>query len=92
MFYNAENYNDDNYHTFKAKIYFFHIRVLKSKKKKLALISFYCLSKKHDRIIHENLFTETTQEFTTSFTWKNSEMFNITSKYFSIFIYKPPAS
>ena len=35
--------NDYNYHTFYAKIYFPLIRVLKSKKKKLALALFYCL-------------------------------------------------
>ena len=34
----------------------------------------------------------TSQDCTISFTWENSKMFNITSKYFSIFNNKPPAS
>ena len=37
------DYNGYNYHTFSAKIYFSLVRVLKSKKKKLALASVYCL-------------------------------------------------
>ena len=39
-----KDYNGCNYHTFKAKTLSSLIRVLKSKKKKLALTSFYCLS------------------------------------------------
>ena len=42
---------------FLAKIYFSLARVIKSKKKKLALAFLYCLGQKHDQIIHENLFT-----------------------------------
>ena len=37
------NYNGYKYHTFYAKIYFSHKRARKSKKKKLALTSFYGL-------------------------------------------------
>ena len=37
------DYNGYNYDTFEAKIYFSLIIVLKSKKKKLELILFYCL-------------------------------------------------
>ena len=72
---------------FLPKIYFSLIRVLKSKKKKLALTLFYCLD----------------QETWLDDSWKliqfynflhvgNSKMFNITSKYFSIFSNKPPAN
>ena len=43
-------------------------------------------------MIHKNLFSETNQDSTISFTWENSKVFNITSKYFSIFNNKPPAS
>ena len=37
------DYNAYNYDTFLVKIYFSLIRVLKSKKKRLALTSFYCI-------------------------------------------------
>ena len=37
------DYNSYNYDTFSAKIYFSLIRALINKKKKLALILFYCL-------------------------------------------------
>ena len=43
-------------------------------------------------MIHETLFKQTKQDPTIFFTWKNSEMFNITSKYLSIFNNTPPAS
>ena len=41
---------------FLAKIYFSLIRMLKSKKKKLALTLFIVSIKKYDYMIHENLF------------------------------------
>ena len=48
--------------------------------------------KKHDCMIHENLFIYINQYSTISFTWENSKMFNITSKYFRLFKNKPLAS
>ena len=48
--------------------------------------------KKHDWMIHKNLFASTNQHYTISFTWENSKIFNITLKYFNIFNSKPPAS
>ena len=56
---------------FLAKIYFSLIRVLKIKKKKLALTFLYCLGEENDWIIHENLFTSTNQDSTISFRWEN---------------------
>ena len=41
------NFNGYNYHSFSAKIYFSLMRVLKSQKKKLVLISFYCLDQEN---------------------------------------------
>ena len=38
-------------------IFFSFIKVLKGKKEKLELTSFYFSVKKHDSMIHENLFT-----------------------------------
>ena len=35
---------------------------------------------------------KTNQDSTISFTWENSKMFHITSKYFKIFNNKPPAN
>ena len=55
-------------------------------------MSFYRLGKKHDGVIHENLFTITNRDSTISFMRENSKMFNITSKCFSIFNNKPLAS
>ena len=43
-------------------------------------------------MIHEKLFPSTNQDCTTSFTWKNSKIFNIASKYFSIFNNKSPVT
>ena len=42
--------------------------------------------------IQKSLFAQTNQVSTFSHTRKNSEMFNVTSKYFSFFNNKPPAS
>ena len=42
--------------------------------------------------IQKSLFAETNQDPTFSHTRENSKMFNITSKYFSFFNNKPPAS
>ena len=53
----------------------------KSKKKKLAITSFYYLGQ--DWVIHENLFAKTSEVSTISHTRENSKMFLITSKYFS---------
>ena len=43
-------------------------------------------------MIHENLSAQTNQDSTIFCTWDISKMFHITSKYFSIFNKKPPAS
>ena len=48
--------------------------------------------KKSGWAIQKGLFTSTNQDSTFSHTLKNSNMFNITSKYFSFFNNKPPAS
>ena len=50
------DYNGYNYHTSSAKIYFSLITVVKSKKKKLAVTSLYCLGQE-TWMIHENVFT-----------------------------------
>ena len=42
--------------------------------------------------IQKSLFAETNQDSTFSHTRENSKMFHITSKYFSFFKNKPPAS
>ena len=47
---------------------------------------------KNDWAIQKSLFAETNQVSTFSHTRKNSKVFNITSKYFSFFNNKPPAS
>ena len=47
---------------------------------------------KYGWAIQKNLFAETNQDSTFSHTRENSRMFNITSKYFSFFNNKPPAS
>ena len=46
----------------------------------------------YDWAIQKNLFSWTNQDSTFSHTRENSKMFNITSKYFSFFNNKPPAS
>ena len=51
------DHNGYNYHTFKVKMYFSLIRILKSKEKKLAITSFFFSVKEHDWMIHKNLFT-----------------------------------
>ena len=43
-------------------------------------------------MVHENLSAQTNQDSTIFCTWDISKMFHITSKYFSIFNKKPPAS
>ena len=43
-------------------------------------------------MIYENSFTQANQDSTISFTWENSKMFNITSKYFRIFNNNQPES
>ena len=48
------------------------------------------LVEKYGWAIQKSLFAETNQTF--SHTRENSKMFNITSKYFSFFNNKPPAS
>ena len=50
------------------------------------------LVKKYGWVIQKSLFVETNQDSTFSHTRENSKMFNMTSKYFSFFNNKPPAS
>ena len=50
------------------------------------------LVEKYGWKIQKSLFAETDQDSTFSHTHKNSKMFNITSKYFSFFNNRPPAS
>ena len=47
---------------------------------------------KYGWAIQKGLFAETNQDSTFPHTRENSKMFNITSKYFSFFNNKPPAS
>ena len=47
---------------------------------------------KYGWAIQKNLFAKTNQDSTCFHTRKKSEIFNITSKYFSFFNNKPPAS
>ena len=81
-----KNYNRYNYDTFQAKIYFSLIKVLKSKKKKLALILFHCLSHCLRNMIGWFMKTYLHKPVP----WEKSKMFNITWKYLSIFNNKPP--
>ena len=74
---------------FLVKIYFSFITVLKCKEKG-ASTNFPLLPRTFISFI--DFFTETSQDSTISFTWENPKMFNITSKYFSIFNNKSPAS
>ena len=46
----------------------------------------------HGWAIQKSLFAETDQDSTFSHTRENSKMLNITSKYFSFFNNRPPAS
>ena len=48
--------------------------------------------KKHGQAIHKSLFALTNQDSTFSYTRENSKVFSITSKYFSFFNNKQPAS
>ena len=73
---------------FKLKSTFFS----RVKTKKLALTSFYCLDQETLLDDSWKLFCKTNQDPTISCTWENSKILNITSKYFSIFNNKPPAS
>ena len=50
------------------------------------------LVEKYGWAIKKSLFAETSQDSTFPQTRDNSEMFNITSKYFSFFNNKPPTS
>ena len=50
------------------------------------------LAEKYGCAIQKILFAETSQDSTFSHTRKNLNMFNITSKYFSFFSNKPPAT
>ena len=72
-------------------LYFF-IKSLKSRKKKLALTSFYYFSQETRLDNSKSLFALTSQDSTFSHTCENSKMFTITSKYFIFFNNKPPAS
>ena len=77
--------------TLYKKLYFF-ILSLKIKKKKLLLIFFYYVSREIQFGNQKSLFEETNQDYEFSHTHENSKLFNITSKYFSFFKNKPPAS
>ena len=69
------------------------VKCLKSKKKKkLAITFFIMLVEKYGWAIQKSLFALTNQDSKFSHTRENSKMFNITSKYFSFFNNKPPAS
>ena len=50
------------------------------------------LVEKYDWAIQKSLFAENNQDSTFSHTREISKMFNVTSKYFSFFNNKPPAS
>ena len=50
------------------------------------------LVEKYGWVIQKNVFAETNQDSTFSHTREDLKMFNITSKYFSFFNNKPPAS
>ena len=67
---------------------FFFIKNLKSKKKKLALTSFFRPINR--RQFKKSSFSQTNQDSTFSHTQENSKMYNITSKYFNFFNNKPP--
>ena len=47
---------------------------------------------KYGWAIQNSLFAETNQDSTFPYIHENSKMFHITSKYFSVFNNKPPAS
>ena len=70
----------------------FLIKIPKSKKEKLAQISFYCLGQEIWLGNLENLFAKTNQDSTVSYTQNNSKLFNLTLKYFSIFNNTPTES
>ena len=61
-------YNNYDYHTISAKVYFSVTKGLKSKKKK-AGVNFVLLSPSID-MIHENLFSDTNQDSPISVTWE----------------------
>ena len=87
-----KDYNGCNYHTFKAKTLSSLIRVLKSKKKKLALTSFYCLSQAAGLDDSWKLINIDQLRFYNLFHVGKFKMFNINSKCSSIFNKKPLAS
>ena len=66
------------------------LKVLKARKKKLALTSFYYVSWEIWLGNSKKLICIDQSRF--SHTHENSKIFNITSKYFSFFNNKPPAS
>ena len=77
---------------FLAKTYFSLIRVLKSKIKKLTLTFLYCLGQETWLDISWNLIYISQSRFYNFFHVAKFKIFNITSKYFSIFNNRPPAS
>ena len=68
------------------------VNFLKNKKRNWHKLYFIMLVEKYGWAIEKSLFAETNQDSTFSHTRENSKMFNITSKYFSFFNNKPPAS
>ena len=78
--------------TLYKKLYFFSLKVLKRRKRSWHQLRFIMLVEKYDWAIQNSLFPLTNQDSTFSHTCENSKIFNITSKYFSFFNNKPPAS
>ena len=74
------------------KKFHFFIKILQSKKKKLALTSFYYVSRKIWFGNSKKLICIDSHDSIFSHTRENSKMFNITLKCFSFFNNKPPAS
>ena len=68
------------------------VKSLKSKKMKLALTLFYYVNRKIRLGKSKKLISIDQSRFHICHTRENSKMFNITSKYFSFFNNKPPAS
>ena len=86
------DYNGYKYDTFLGKIYFSLIRILKCKKKKLALPFLYCLSQETWLADSWKLICISQSRFYNFFHVENSKLFRKTSKYFRIFNNKSPAS
>ena len=74
------------------KFYYFKFKLLKFRKKKPELTSFYYVSRQIGWTIQKSLFAYTIKDSTFSHTCENSKMYNITSKYFNFCNNKPPAS